>query len=163
MHQTKTHRQLPWKTCDNPMGSSLLSCCFVSTIGLLSVLVVVCIGCSSKPAASITAVPNPVPAGSGQGTTTITWEISDGSTGQVYLSVDGGEEKLFAGLASKGSKEVKWIGHATYDFRLYAGPNKHKLLASVPVIRQQGGRSEVPTTAPAAPNEEPPQTEPQTQ
>jgi hypothetical protein len=44
----------------------------------------------------IMATPNPVPAGVGPGTTEISWSTKDYRGGQVYLSVDGGPEKLFA-------------------------------------------------------------------
>ena len=46
-------------------------------------------------AASITASPNPVTTGEGNGTTTITWNTGDGATGQVYVSEDGAPETLF--------------------------------------------------------------------
>ena len=44
----------------------------------------------------ITATPNPVPAGVGPGTTEISWSTNDYRGGQVYVSADGGPEKLFA-------------------------------------------------------------------
>src|SRR5437899_8368797 len=43
-----------------------------------------------KGAPTITATPNPVPAGEGKfGTTTVTWDTGDGSIGEVYVSVNG--------------------------------------------------------------------------
>src|ERR671916_128314 len=70
---------------------------------------------------SLTASPNPIPAGEKPGTTTISWSTGDGSWGQVYVSVDGGEEKLFAG-GKKGTKEAAWIWLGKeYEFRLYTG------------------------------------------
>ena len=50
----------------------------------------------AEPAATITASPNPVTTGEGPGTTTITWNTGDGTTGQVYVSEDGAPERLFA-------------------------------------------------------------------
>ena len=49
----------------------------------------------AAPAATITASPNPVTTGEGPGTTTITWNTGDGTTGQVYVSEDGAPETLF--------------------------------------------------------------------
>lgn len=86
---------------------------------------------------SITATPNPVPAGEGKfGTTTITWDTGDGSIGQVYVSVNGAAEKRFAG-GPKGSMEAPWIGKGDHDFRLYAGKEHKTLLASVRVTRNK--------------------------
>jgi hypothetical protein len=45
-------------------------------------------------AATLKAIPNPVPAGIGPGMTTITWDTGDGWVGRVYVSVDGGPEQL---------------------------------------------------------------------
>jgi hypothetical protein len=47
-------------------------------------------------AATITAPPNPVTIGEGPGTTTMTWNTGDGTKGEIYVSEDGGPEKLFA-------------------------------------------------------------------
>src|SRR5437016_9540881 len=77
-------------------------------------------GSAAQGKARISAEPNPVPAGTDQfGTTTVTWDTSDGSIGEVYVSVNGEPEKLFAGNRAKGSLEAKWIGKGEYDFRLY--------------------------------------------
>jgi len=87
---------------------------------------------------SITATPNPVPAGEGKfGTTTVTWDTGDGSIGEVYVSVNGAAEKLFAGNRSKGSLEAAWIGKGDHEFRLYAGKEHKTLLASVRVTRNK--------------------------
>ena len=48
----------------------------------------------TKMAPSLTASPNPVPAGEGPGQTTISWKSVDG---KVYVSMTGREELLFAG------------------------------------------------------------------
>ena len=93
---------------------------------------------SGSPAASgapITASPNPVPAGQGNGTTTISWNTGDGSWAQVYVSVDGGSEALFAS-APQGSAAAPWIETGkTFEFRLYAGTEHTKLLAKTQVTR----------------------------
>ncbi len=84
----------------------------------------------------ISAAPNPVPAGREKfGKTTISWNTGDGSIGEVYVSVNGAPEKRFAGNRSKGSLEMKWIGRGEHEFRLYAGKEHKKVLASVKVTR----------------------------
>jgi hypothetical protein len=51
----------------------------------------------------------------------------------VYVSHNGKAEKLF-GQGGRGSKEAPWIlAGSTYEFRLYAGKERAKLLASVKV------------------------------
>lgn len=84
--------------------------------------------------AVLTAVPNPVPAsGSEPGTTTVSWDTGDGSTGQVWVLFPDGREVLFAGGA-KGTQEAPWI-HAgqTYEFRLYRGEERALRLATIKV------------------------------
>src|SRR5688572_21871804 len=69
--------------------------------------------------AKITASPNPVPAGTGLGSTTIMWDTGDRSWGQIYIVMDGVETKMLA-EGSKGVKEVNWIQTGiVYEFRLY--------------------------------------------
>lgn len=86
----------------------------------------------------ITATPNPVPAGAGPGVTTIAWDTGgDGTIVDVYLSVDGGAEKLFA-THSKDSKEIDWISAGPrYEFRLYPTGEHSKMLGSVKVTRNR--------------------------
>jgi len=87
--------------------------------------------------ATIAAIPNPVPAGLELGATIIIWNTGNGSKGDVHVSVDGGDEKLFF-RGSKGSKPAAWIAAgSTYEFRLYEGLNRAKLLASVQVTRNK--------------------------
>jgi len=91
---------------------------------------------TQKNQATISANPNPVPAGESKfGATTITWDTGDGSVGQVYVSVNGREEQLFADNRPKGSNEAKFIGKAECVFRLYAGKEHKRVLASVTVTR----------------------------
>lgn len=83
----------------------------------------------------ITASPNPVPAGEGNGTTTLNWDTGDGSLGEVYVSVDGGEETVFS-KRTQGPEKADWINsESTYVFRLYSGANRAKLLGEVKVTR----------------------------
>jgi hypothetical protein len=82
--------------------------------------------------ATINATPNPVLAGSGMGTTTISWTTGDGSNGQIYVSADGEPEQIFA-TAPKGSADAAWIqAGKSYEFRLY-GAGHAKLLGKIVV------------------------------
>ena len=94
-------------------------------------------GSAAASSAPITAAPNPVPAGQGPGTTTITWNTGDGSLAQVYVSVDSGSETLFAS-SPQGSAAAPWIeAGKTFEFRLYAGTEHTKLLAKTQVTGQK--------------------------
>ena len=55
----------------------------------------------TKMAPTLSAFPNPVPSGEGPGKTTITWNSVDG---KIYVSVNGGNEMLFAG-SPRGAAE----------------------------------------------------------
>jgi len=122
------------------------------------VLCLVAVGCSSNQStestqsagtASLTAAPNPVPGGTGYGTTTVAWNTGDGSWGQVYLFVEGQPERLFAQGAT-GSQAAPWISAgAVYEFRLYAGKEHKEILASVAVTRS----SEAPTSSSGPPRD----------
>ena len=88
----------------------------------------------AAPAATITASPNPVTTGEGPGTTTITWNTADGTSGQVYVSKEGEPETLFAAGAT-GSAPAAWIqAGKTFEFRLYAGTEHAKVLAKTQVM-----------------------------
>ena len=132
MHRINARRPSLCKTLRVAAKRGAPSCLSVASICFSVALVILC-GCGSQPSATITAVPNPVPLQGKKGTTTISWRIDDGSKGQVYVSINGGEEKLFAGLTASGSQSADWISSGTYDFRLYAGPDKAELLANVTV------------------------------
>jgi hypothetical protein len=86
------------------------------------------------------ADPNPVPAGTGPGKTTIFWQTADQSVGEVYVW-DGKEERLFA-RGSKGSSDAPWIGAGATEFRLYNPQDRTKVLARLVVNR--------PASAPAS-------------
>jgi hypothetical protein len=82
---------------------------------------------------TITATPNPVSINSGLGATTINWNTGDNTTGQVYVTRDGGTETLFA-QGSYGSQSASWIvAGATYTFQLYKGTSKVEVLNTVVV------------------------------
>ena len=90
-----------------------------------------CIVFISKMAATVSASPNPVPAGEGLGRTTISWDSIDG---KIYVSVDGGNEVLFVNLPA-GSQNADWINEGfNYEFRLY-NSNHTRLLDKVVVTR----------------------------
>jgi len=86
---------------------------------------------------TISAKPNPVPAGIGPGSTTISWVLSEGEKAQIFVSTGGQEEKLFAEVATSGAQEVDWVGDDPLDFRLYAGKSKEELLDEVFVTRSK--------------------------
>jgi hypothetical protein len=87
----------------------------------------------AAPSATITASPNPVTTGEGSGTTTITWNTGDGTTGQVYVSEDGAAEALFT-AGPTGSTPAPWIrAGKTFEFRLYSGTEHAKMLAKTQV------------------------------
>lgn len=81
----------------------------------------------TKAAPTLTAFPNPLPAGNGMGRTTISWNTVIAADGKVYVSVDGRGESLFAS-SRQGSAAANWIeaGH-TYEFRLYDSDHKEIL------------------------------------
>lgn len=87
---------------------------------------------------SISAAPNPVPAGVGNGTTTISW-TGDGSFHEVCVCWDGVTENRCWGSASKaGSFEAPWINAGgVYEFRLYRGKEDKVLIAAVTVTRKK--------------------------
>jgi hypothetical protein len=87
----------------------------------------------SKLAPSLSASPNPVPAGEGPGQTTVSWKSVDG---KVYVSTNGRKERLFAD-SPLGSQQASWIeAGSTHEFRLYNADHK-ELLAKVTVTRNR--------------------------
>jgi hypothetical protein len=81
--------------------------------------------------ASITASPNPIPPTGDR--TTISWNTGDGSVGEIWVSVNGAEPKLFA-QEVKGSSVANWIGPGEKaDFVLYSGSGRQKEIAKVTV------------------------------
>jgi hypothetical protein len=91
----------------------------------------------TKGTSSLSASPNPVPAGEGSGKTTISWKSIDG---KVYVSVNGREEMLFAG-SPRGQQQANWIeAGSQYEFRLYNSDHEEPL-AKVIVTRAAQTRS----------------------
>ena len=91
----------------------------------------------TKLTPSLTASPNPVPAGDELGQTTISWKSVDG---KVYVSTNGREEVLFADIP-RGSQQANWIkSGTTHEFRLYNADHT-QLLAKVTVIRARKTKS----------------------
>lgn len=98
-----------------------------------SVLAQITVAGLASTAATLTASPNPVPGGPAG--TTLNWNTGDGSFGQVWVSVNGGAEALFAQGAT-GSAEAPWIvSGSSYLFRLYQGTGHATVLAHVTVTR----------------------------
>jgi hypothetical protein len=84
----------------------------------------------------LTAERNPVPADDEElGSTTIAWSTEGPEPGEVYVSEDGGSERLFAsGIA--GSEVANWICRGvTYEFKLYAGRGQTDAVGTVAVTR----------------------------
>ncbi len=79
---------------------------------------------------SLRAIPNPGIVTEMHGSTTIEWSTGDGSLGRVYVSKDGGPERLFA-EGSKSSADANWITNgSTYEFRLYSWRSSPTLIAT---------------------------------
>jgi hypothetical protein len=90
----------------------------------------------TKAASTLTAFPNPVPAGDGVGKTMISWNIANAVAGKVYVSIDDRQELLFAS-AQQGSAAANWIRTgSTYEFRLYDSDHT-RLLDKVVVTTTQ--------------------------
>ena len=111
----------------------------------LAVLQVTRAGASASPAAPapaetqpvLAAEPNPVPwTGPELGVTTSSWIAGASDGGEVYVSTDGGPERLFAS-GDRGSATAGWICRgATYVFGLYAGTSHQNAVTSITVTRQ---------------------------
>jgi hypothetical protein len=90
----------------------------------------------TDPQATLSASPNPVPAGAGLGTVTLQWKTGR-PTAAIYVSIDGGEEALFA-EGSEGTSSAAWIQTgATYDFKMYSDTARKESLGHVSVRRAQ--------------------------
>jgi len=82
----------------------------------------------------LSADPNPVPAGEEPGKTTISWDTCDGSIGKVFVSINGGDELLFAD-GRRGTAPAHWIEtRSNYEFRLYNSDHT-ELLAKIAVTK----------------------------
>ncbi|MBI4213240.1 MAG: hypothetical protein HY534_02945 [Chloroflexi bacterium] len=106
----------------------------------------------SPPGSFLQAAPNPVPAGPGLGTTSISWNSGTAGTSQVYVAVDGGGEVLFA-QGPSGAQDVGWIQSGrSYRFRLYSGTERVSLLRELVVTRDQPSISAAPNPVPPTSN-----------
>lgn len=96
-------------------------------------------GAAVSAEGSIKADPNPVPAGTGNGRTRVSWSTK-GDLGGVEVHVsEGGQPETLMAQGSEGSVEAPWIQTGvTYEFRLYAGKgSQRKLLNRVEVVRSK--------------------------
>lgn len=83
---------------------------------------------------TLSANPNPVPTSQEAGKTMISWDTADGSIGRVFVSINGGQEILFAD-GRRGSAPAHWIETGSnYEFRLYNSDHS-ELLGKVAVAR----------------------------
>jgi len=84
------------------------------------------------------AEPNPVPAGDPDmalGSTVISWNTQCQAAGDLYVKVNRSPE-IFLARAPSGQLKIDWIQFdSTYEFRLYAGKKRSKLLARLDVTR----------------------------
>jgi hypothetical protein len=90
----------------------------------------------------IIAIPNPVSAGRGPGSTIVTWHTGDGARGQVYVAIGGRPEQLFS--SNPSHQEATINSKDEYEFRLYAGSDHATQLATVKVTRDQPARAHWP-------------------
>ena len=82
----------------------------------------------------LSADPNPVPPSEEPGKTTVSWDTCDGSIGRVFVSINGGQEILFAD-GRRGSAPAHWIeAGSNYEFRLYNSDHT-ELLTKVAITR----------------------------
>lgn len=98
---------------------------------------------SRSTGSSLRADPNPVPVGTPNGKTTITWDTGSDAVGDVYVA-DAGNERLFASGA-KGSQDAPWIPPGSTEFRLY-GQSDHKLLAQLTVTMRSSDSISSPSS-----------------
>src|SRR5437879_13898256 len=71
-----------------------------------------------SPTGVISAGPNPVPAGSGAGKTTIKWTTGDGTACKYCISADGAKETTF-GVRPDGSHDSTLEAGMTDEVRRY--------------------------------------------
>ncbi|MGI8955443.1 MAG: hypothetical protein ACR2II_00820 [Chthoniobacterales bacterium] len=78
---------------------------------------------SATPFDLLTASPVSLSPGGKLGSTQIAWRMPEGETGEVWVSIDGGPEALFA-AGDAGTEKASWIAPgSSYEFQLYnVGP-----------------------------------------
>jgi hypothetical protein len=90
------------------------------------------------------ADPNPVPAGTDTGKTTITWQTGSETVADIFY-VNGTDETLFAS-GPRGSKEAAFIRPGSNEFRLY-NQGQHKLVTQLIVTMPASAASASSTPA----------------
>ncbi|HEU0275051.1 MAG TPA: hypothetical protein VFQ83_11040 [Candidatus Udaeobacter sp.] len=92
-----------------------------------------------KTTPRIIATPERVKIRDRVGSTEISWNTGDGSTGFIFAAANGRPPVLVA-QGEKGSRVVSWIGVGTYVFNLYQDAERNTLLATVTVtgVAEQG-------------------------
>ena len=87
--------------------------------------------------AELRVKPYPLPPGPGASTITLSWRSGANGTAQVYVSVNGRPEKKVA-EGHQGSKEIDWIHPGRdYQFKLYQGEDRQKVLAALAVRKNE--------------------------
>jgi hypothetical protein len=98
---------------------------------------------------SISATPTTVlvPVGQDYWNTSVSFSTTPATDSQVYVSVNGGQEALFAQAPNGANLSVPWIwAGSTYDFNLYQGTARTEKLATVRVIGTRATISANPWT-----------------
>lgn len=141
----------PWVTSNDTFvfrlmqGSTLLSTLTIpATSGTTPPTATISVAPTAAPptatpasGAAISAFPNPVPSGSGVGTTTIIWTTGNGSFGQVWVSINGATEVLFT-QGSSGASPAPWIlSGVSYVFTIYQGTGHSVALGQITVTRTE--------------------------
>jgi hypothetical protein len=98
---------------------------------------------------ALTAEPNPVPvSGTELGASMISWNVDDPAGAELYVSTDGGPERLFA-AGNSGSQVARWIcPDSTYVFHLYAGADRKTEVKALTVTPSTANASQ-PVATPA--------------
>lgn len=110
--------------------------------GIVSTQVTINAASTPTSQASITANPNPVPAGAGLGNTIISWNTGDGSVGQVRVASEStSDETLLLPEGATGTLQANWIQNGDgYIFFLYRKTD-NVLLSQVHVVRTRQPRN----------------------
>ena len=73
------------------------------------------------------------------GTTLVSWNTNNGTVGQVYVSINGEQEVLFA-EGTSGSQSAPWLQqYKLYTFKLYQGTAHTEVLAQAKAINKSPG------------------------
>ncbi|GAA5528967.1 peptidoglycan DD-metalloendopeptidase family protein [Herpetosiphon gulosus] len=92
---------------------------------------------STNAQAGLMVNPNPIPASTSSSSATITWGTGNGTQGQLFVSENGGPDRLMA-QGDYGVDSPAWFAPGSeYRFRLYAGLNRETLLREITVRRER--------------------------